>query len=484
MWWRADGGEHLARLEARQQRTGVIGLEEGLPLVAGAHVQDVGRDADLPCYGTLEYAPTQAFRLPLPGGSIRVFNSSSDDYVVHGFASDGRPCSLLDCFTGPMSFNTARGFSSVEVVGHALVTGAHVVSLNEIEFQRAELALSGLREFLAEPLPTFSGERASAVTQDAATLEWAVEVAGGTLTFLLAQVRRPGHHSVTFERQALVSIELAATAGYSEWEEQWVQPLLNLLRLATREPVAVESFTAISTDGKRQAVEFIRPYADLLHAEPRHGYKRMLLSAGALGDDFAPAVARWWELDARLGRAGDLLFAMLNSRGYADAQLVTLASVAESYSRTVGDSPPLTEEEHAELVARMLGLLDEDAQRQVYAAALQFANGYPLRERLRLLVRRAGEVVDEFSRKGGRLANRIADTRNDLVHLPAQEARPLAGTELVEASALLVLVLQINLLLDFGLSRDHVRNLIAESYGQQTLWGRLRRRGHAWPKGA
>ncbi|MEA2232689.1 MAG: ApeA N-terminal domain 1 [Solirubrobacteraceae bacterium] len=362
--------------------------------------------------------------------------------------------------------------------------GAHVASLDEIKFQRAELALSGLREFLAEPLPTPSGGNASAVSEDAGTLEWAVEVAGGTLTFLLGQIRRPGHHSLTFERQALLSIELAAAASYSAWEEQWVQPLLNLLRFATREPATVESFTAISTDGQRHEVEFIRPYADLLRAELRHGYKRMLLSAGVLGDDFAPAVARWWELDARLGRGGDLLFAMLNSRGYADAQLVTLASVAESYSRAVGDSPPLTEEEHSALVARMLAALDDDAQRQVYAAALRFANGDPLRERLRLLVRRAGEVVDEFSRKGGRLANRVADTRDDLVHLPAEEWRPLIGTDLVEASALLVLVLQINLLLDLELAPDHVRHLVTESYGQQTLWGRLRRRGHAWPKGA
>src|SRR4051794_3982529 len=97
MWWRADGREQLERIEARFRRTGRLGIEEGLPLVAGAPVEDRGLDADLPCYGTLEYAPTRAFKLPLLGGSSRVFDSSSNDYAVHGYASDGKPCSLLEC---------------------------------------------------------------------------------------------------------------------------------------------------------------------------------------------------------------------------------------------------------------------------------------------------------------------------------------------------------------------------------------------------
>jgi hypothetical protein len=459
-------------------------LEEGFALLAGGPAADAGRDRETPAWGTLEYEPNRTLRLPLLGASTRVFDSVSDGYPVHGFTDQGTPCSLLDCLTGRTSVNTARGFSSAEITGHALVVGAHVDSIDEPVFDRVELSLTGLREFLAEPLPTRSGESATLIADGAERKEIEIELPGATLTFVIGEVSLRAPHQLTLERQAIVSIELTEPASYSDWEDRWVQPLLSLLRLATREPVTVESFKAIHVDGTRREVEFIRPYADLLYAGPRYGFRRMLLSAGAVEEQLPEVLARWWELTEQLGRAGHLLFAMLNSRGYADAQLVTLASVAEAYSRTVADAPPLTEERHEQLIERMLAELDEEEQR-IYGGALRFANGYPLRERLRMLIERAAGVVEEFSIKGGRLANRIADTRNDLVHLPAeQDELPLSDRELVEASELLVLALQANLLLDIGIDPEHARRLVAESYGQQTLWTRLRRRGHAWPKGA
>ena len=116
--------------------------------------------------------------------------------------------------------------------------------------------------------------------------------------------------------------------------------------------------------------------------------------------------------------------------------------------------------------------------------AYGFANSHTQRERIQRVLARAGTVVPELARKSGRLADRIADTRNELVHLPPEEERPLQGTDLVEASELLVLALHANLLCDLGIAPEHAAALIVESYGQQTLWWRLRRLGHAWPKRA
>lgn len=42
-WWRADGAAHLDRLKAREERTGVIGLEHGFQLLAGGNAPERGR---------------------------------------------------------------------------------------------------------------------------------------------------------------------------------------------------------------------------------------------------------------------------------------------------------------------------------------------------------------------------------------------------------------------------------------------------------
>ena len=497
-WWRSDGNERVEVTKPPDNPPASMGLDEGLRFLAKDVDPLLGRDAERTCYGTLHYKSTGALRLKLLGASDRVFDNDAGSYVVHGFDAKGEPCTVLDCFSGPSSFNMKRGFSIVEVVGNMLVRGAHITSLDELCFRRAELRITGLREFLTRELPTSAGGQGRGITGDEAVGDRVVRLPQGDVTFTVTQTRKPGEHKLLYERKARVRIELHHPEGYTHWHDRWTQPLVDLLRFATREAAAIESFVAVFRDAEgndeddegwptvleRRDVELIQPQSALLSDSPHHGYRRMLLSAGALGDDLDSVLSRWWTLGAKLGRVASLLFSVLQSRGYADAQLVTLSSVAEAYHRVLGGPPPLTDARHAALVQEMLAIPETDEERCVYRGALRFANGYPQRERIQRLISRAGGVVPEFERKGGRLANRIVDTRNDLVHLSSEGERPLQGSDLVEASALLVLALQANLLLDLGIETEHARALISESYGQQTTWQRLRRRGHAWPKGA
>ena len=497
-WWRSDGNERVEATKPPENPSASMGFDEGLRFLAKDVDPLLGRDAKHTCYGTLHYKPTGALRLKLLGASDRVFDNDAGRYVVHGFDAKGESCTVLDCFSGPSTFNTKRGFSIVEVVGHMLVRGAHITSLTELRFRRAELRITGLREFLTRELPTSAGELGLGVTGAEPVGDRVVELPEATLTLTITQTKKPGQQKLVYERKARVRVELNRPASYTHWHDRWAQPLVDLLRFATREAAGIESFVAVFRDGEgdgedgegwptgleRRDVELIRPQSALLYDSPHHGHRRMLLSAGALGGDLDAVLSRWWTLSAKLGRVASLLFSVLQSRGYADAQLVTLSSVAEAYHRVLGGPPPLTDARHAALVRGMLAIPQTDEERRVYQGALRFANGYSQRERIQRLISRAGRVVPEFGRKGGRLADRIVDTRNDLVHLSSEGERPLQGSKLVEASALLVLALQANLLLDLGIGTEHARTLISESYGQQTTWQRLRRRGHAWPKGA
>jgi hypothetical protein len=496
-WWRLQGSERVEATKPPEEAPPVMGLDEGLRFLTKDVDPLLGRDAENPCYATLEFSPSKTLRLKLLGASDRVFGHDETDYVVHGYDANGSRCTLLDCFTGPSTVN--GGMSGLEVVGHLLVHGAHVGTLDELRFQRAELRLSALREFLSKPLPSGTGGLGAGIAEDDGMGERVVQIAGAKFKFELILVRTRAEYRDSVESQGRLRIELDAPASYSEWQDTWVQPLLDLLRFATREPARVESFVAVlrredsdateqtgnswPTGLARQDVEFVVPKSDLLYDQPRHGYRRMLLSSAAVGDGLETLLVEWWALNSKLGRAATLLFAVLQRRGFADSRLVTLASVAEAYHRVSEHAAPIDESRHSKLVEQMLTHVEGDHERRVYGRRLRHANSYTQEERIQRVIARAGVVVPELARKSGRLAARIAATRNDLVHLPVEEEQPLHGVDLVEAGDLLVLALQANLLLDLGIRSEHATLLVAASYGQQMLWSRLRRRGHAWPKG-
>jgi hypothetical protein len=166
---------------------------------------------------------------------------------------------------------------------------------------------------------------------------------------------------------------------------------------------------------------------------------------------------------------------------YIEGKLLNYTSVAEAYHRVlIAPASPLSLEEHSQLVARMLGALDTDEQREVYADSLAYAPGATQRRRILELIRRAGDVVPPLGVRSGELAHVLASARNYIVHLPTDEPRFLRGTSLAEALELLVMTLQANLLLDLGLSAEIAKELMAASYSQAVVWGQLHRRGCAW----
>jgi hypothetical protein len=131
----------------------------------------------------------------------------------------------------------------------------------------------------------------------------------------------------------------------------------------------------------------------------------------------------------------------------------------------------------------MVAALADEEVRRHYRQRLTYANDASQAQRLKAVILRAGEVVAPLSVGAGRLARKIVDTRNMLVHMPAGDEPPLRGLDLVEASRLLVLALEANLLLDLELAPDRVQRLIAGAYESQLVWRRLLDRGNAWATG-
>jgi hypothetical protein len=443
-WWRSDGAERAAATEPPLGSVDGLGLEEGMRALDAAGDPLEGRDAGHPCHGTVRTVADSVFRLELPGASDRVFDDEAANYAVHGIAEDQAPCSLLDCFTTDASRSMlGGGYRSVEVAGHLFVHGAHLYDIKTFRFASARIELAGLRDFVYAPLPDRDGNVEIAIRGEE---PMSVRVPGACLTFHGVQRRTPGHHRLTLEDDAHVRVDLDETADYDEWQARWTTPLMNLIELATREPSRVHDFVAITHDTdvetppmlrgrasdellSRREIAFVRPRSGLRETEPRHAYDRILLSASALGVRFESTVQRWFELTPALGPGTGVLFGTLSSRMYVTSQLIVLASVAESYHRTIDDDAPVAASIHEQVTQGMLDGLADEAQRSFYERALRHVNQLSQEQRIVALTKRAGTVVGPLATSRGALVSASPPRETHWCTCPPRPATSLtAGT--------------------------------------------------------
>jgi hypothetical protein len=490
-WWRSDGLDRLSAARVAAQETGRRGLLEGF--AADEEEFPLGVDEAHPCFATLEFAPTSTPRLQLRGASGTVFTTGDHEFfALHGVSSTGVDCSLLDCFAGNITGTFPRGQTSIELIGHLLVHGAHVTSESELCFTRAEVGVSNLREMVSEPVPDADGTLRSGLVAPTAEERLTMPLPGATVSIVLGQLTETGKYTKRTERTASLQFELDDPLSYREWLDRWIQPTLNFVRFATGRPARLTRFEAVLSDDElengvwpgvmqRRDVEFCEAHTSLLRDDSSR-YRGPLFGTAAFGASFGAVLERWFRLEQQLGEVAGLLVAVLQSRGYLDAQLVTLASVAEAYHRATVADAPFDEATHERAVNAVSAALRDKSAREHYARRLRFANSFSQAERIQQVIARAGTIVEPLSRKGGRLAERIVQTRNVLVHMPVGDEPPLRGHDLAEASRLLVLALEANLLLDLEIAPQHAKVLIAHAYNAQATWGRLVRRGHAWPK--
>jgi hypothetical protein len=208
----------------------------------------------------------------------------------------------------------------------------------------------------------------------------------------------------------------------------------------------------------------------------------MLVSYAALETDFEMFIVKWWEVYERLAGAGDFLFGSLRDAMTLEPQLVTLVSVVEGYHRAFHDRLAVGPDEHEAITALMLETIDDKAKRELYSRRLRHANELLQHDRLLAVLRRAGEVVEPLGIKTGRLVEAVVATRNYFVHLEERDARVLEPAALYDATQLLVLALECNLLSDLGLPNDRALAGIQRAYSGERVWHDLLQRGSAWPK--
>jgi ApeA N-terminal domain 1 len=423
-----------------------------------------------PAYGTLTFAPADGFGLDILGPEDP-FGVHPAGTTIYGVTTEGDFSSLLDT-SARSSKGTLGGYGQHVFGGRVLVHGAHVDSLAELPFARAEMEIRGLREALWHPDRGASGM--TGLGND--NFEFAVEVPGARLTFRLGWEGIHKLHERRTHRAADVVIELDEALPFDGLFERWGLPLLDFVALATREPTRVETFTAVLTreapakwwkpdeppSEEEHRVEVIRQQ-DLLLSESRFGHRRTLFFLGELPDAGA-AVARWLELHARLGPSARFVFTALNSRMYVEHRLDNLTSSAEGYHRALHNEPPLAGERFDQLVEDMLARCETKTEREHFKVRLRYANSQGQRARLQWLYRRVEHLLPPLAARRSADVAGLVETRNYFTHQDKKTPGVLDTERLSRALHRLEAVLHGNILLDLRLDEEWVAAALQRSY--------------------
>jgi len=442
-----------------------------------------GTDERLP--GRLVFDQAEGATLTLVGDFSALTRRAWSHPAVFGEAFSGTQLTLLDPFwieRPPPIEGFEFPVSRTVVRSLLLLRGAHVPSAADFVIDHAELRLRGMRDLCFLPAIAWVGVTTGFVGgRDNEPREQRVEVEGGEIAFSYETFVTRSRFGQMTEEDVEVVVRADTGLPIEEFQTQWLDPLQGLVIFAGREPTVLESMVVNRTTEsevhpairhgtaerfwQKERIEVLMTLPGLT-AETRYDYQRPLVPLAVLGDDAPNFVREWWKLYKVLGSATPVLLSALGSRLFLDNRLLNEMSFAESYHRILHDDPPISAEDHEQYVAGMLATIGDTKTRQHYADRLRYAAEQGQRQRIKSLIRRAKKVVDLGSLNAS-LADSLVTTRNALTHLDPN-ATALRDEPLYRAIELLEVVIQVNMLLDLGLTTERVNALVRTSYLNQT----------------
>ena len=428
-----------------------------------------------PAQGHLSYTPTEGAILSIVDLHPEVDpmeDVGSEIPVLHGHTLAGNPCTLLDLTFKHRDGQLFGGHSYEEWHSNLLIYGEHVGAPDQLQFSRARFCVSGLREWLWQHW----GENQSVFVR---TGEGVLEVPleGATMTFQREERKHHGQFESWEKFRAWARFDFDLPVTLSEFKERYSQPLHDLVLFAIHEEIRVEAMTILIPEelekwwGDKKPIERVREVevVQRTNSQPlrprKHRYEHGLVPLTAWGDDAPERIRQWFDLRRKLGGLADLLFATLNVRYiYLENQVLNLMAFAEGYHRALHDELVVKQEDHEDNVEEMLVALEGDELRKIYAPRLEHAHEQSQRRRLRHLVDRAGEVLEEAKPWRKDLVDALIDTRNYFIHWGDKGDSVLEGQQLARALRRLQVVIEINLLLDIETSEKVVEEAIRHCY--------------------
>lgn len=409
--------------------------------------------------GTLKFDRAEGATLhladPLPHvGGMGPFPTAT----LYGEAMGGKKLTLLDPFVKDtnLSVGENRHWFHTTIVSPAILRGAHVENPDTFTVDHGIVRFAGLREICLTEWPQDEKHPGGTFAPYLKGVGHAraVKVKGAMILFRHVRDGETTSYRKWSEEQVEAVISPGRKVALDEFEDGWLGPLESLIVFAAGAPTILERLTLVhvTESGLETPIEVLARVATLAPEAPEP-YPKPLLPLAALKDKDGRFFRAWWRLQDQLGLASAFLTTVLEGRMFDELKLTTRTSFLESYHRALHNEPIIAPAAHKRNVNRMVAAINDEHQRGHYRAGLARAGEQHTRERLSELIARtvralpqsATVLTDDFTVA-------IVKTRNAYIHLDARGADPLKQLDLTYHVAWLRVILQVNVLIDLGLS--------------------------------
>lgn len=379
------------------------------------------------------------------------FNSHQPYPLVLGFSSAGTKITLLDCTVT----NLTMGVPGLSVETYKIrycFLGAHFNDLRDVVFARFAVRYSHLSDWVRT-----SG---FSVTRSGAEHKIKVEYAlppdieaqtsrGAILVSFVCNTNGDGIEQLNLHQT--VSLEGEADREYAleDLLRRYIQPLLNLLTLATATPNTILELNVFAkdvyfdaSDGERietpiqvffQQRYFVQRKSELLVPH------KMLFSYQDIAEDFQSLIERWFDTSEELESVCNLFFGVQASPALnLENRFLNFVQAIETYHRRRMKNEVLPKSDHKALISRILDQVHPE-HRDWLKGLLTYSNEPRLEQRLRELTTRVNDAIAPRTIGADQFAKRV-------------KGKAARGSELFWLAQTVNYLLQACFLLELGIS--------------------------------
>ena len=372
--------------------------------------------------GTLAYSRTEGARLKVDQAlldSYEAIHEGLEIPVIHGEIEGHRPVSLQQ------SFCTRGGSESdpQEYFTHRILVGAHLGDHDSQLFTRVSFSLDLLRFWIPrQPIEYDKESRSFSVTLAGAEKCCYNTSLGRTIIYAKKQISQTAFQSFSVERNASISVEPSEQLVLGDIVSCCIRPMQNLITLAADtfcgiDSVNVQPVGLPDTPGSEVEVFFQPVEGD--RSDPVYPHD-MMFTHDESGSEWSERLDRWYRLSRELESVLNLYFtARFYRKQFVDTRFLALTQVLEAIHRVRYGDTVLPEEDHRRRVDAVLSAAPTEYQSWL-KEQLRYSNSPTLRNRLKDLNARFGEVVTDLvgegKKKESEFRNKVVDTRNFFVH--------------------------------------------------------------------
>lgn len=426
-------------------------------------------------HGILKFDPEDGAYLELMGQLIDHKTNEAD--IILGRSANGKNITLYKCFDLQKTF-VSFGFPTTTIFANMIFEGVHFNREEDIIFNELSCHYSNLDEWawmngisIKESASKKIEIKYEYPPVESATISEDYDME------IYAITQRPIYFTVQNEvsivQKTYIKLINKNLNSFEKHRDK-LDHIQNFISLGVGVPVSIiDLFGKVEENKEDFEGEIIYSKVEIYFStrQVSNSHKqvlpqRMLFNFRDIRDEFHEIINNWFNMKKTLNPIFNLYFGTIyNSDMYLEQKFLSLVQAIESYHRRTRKNNEIDPSDHEEKVNKIIQSVDEEHQEWL-RNRLRYSNEPTLRNRLTELVKECDSLLNLPSgRKKKSFISNVYNTRNYLTHYDmALFDKAAKGIKLLNICTMLEIIIEYNLLVDIGFSKEKTNKLLKKRY--------------------